>query len=232
MPSRCPSRTYASPALYRSVVAALVSVHAVGELMMNANRASIGRSIAGDTVIALKLLLDDTPEAIVLPSGSPASVSRWISIVTGPPNPHEMFRRPMPVSVPAAPTVTVCAILPPAETAERDWRLRLRAALLLLGRHAPRQVPIDGLLRRPPQHDVAGVQSVTCTLKLNVPCLVGCAGEASVRPQRHAGRQRAGGQRHGLRAVAADDRQRRLRLEHHAFAKRRDHVERSTHPDA
>ena len=67
-----------------------MNVHAVGELMMNANRASIGRSTVGDTVIALKFAVAD-PDAIVVPSGSPASVSRWISTATGPRLGHEMF---------------------------------------------------------------------------------------------------------------------------------------------
>src|SRR5207249_639452 len=91
----------------------LLSVHAVGELMMNANFASIGMSIGDDTVIALKLLLKDTPVAIVLPSGRPARVNRWMSTVTGPWSEQVTFRRPMPVSVPAAPTVTVCATFRP-----------------------------------------------------------------------------------------------------------------------
>src|SRR5262249_23034344 len=120
-----PESTYPSPALYWSTVGAFVSVHAVGELMMNANVAPMGKSIAGDTVIAAKLLLNDTPDAIVFPSGRPLSVRRWISTLTGPKLGHEMFRSPMPVSVPAAPTVTVCATRrpprPPNGIAGCDW---------------------------------------------------------------------------------------------------------------
>src|SRR6266508_9966 len=92
---------------------ALVSVHEVGELIRNANVAPIGKSIDGATVIALKLLLKETPDAIVVPSGRPARVNRWTSMVTGPWFGHEMLRSPMPVNWPCAPTVTVCAIRRP-----------------------------------------------------------------------------------------------------------------------
>src|SRR5262245_41314215 len=89
--------------------------------MTNANFASMGRSTGGDTLRALIHVpkFSDSvdgvvPVAIVVPSGSPPRVNRWMSMVTGPELLHVMLRKPMPVSVPCAPTVTVCAILRPA----------------------------------------------------------------------------------------------------------------------
>ena len=100
--------------MYWSIVAALVSVQAVGELMMNANSRVDRQVDGGDTLIALKLLLNETPEAIVFAVGQTRQ-RQSLDLDRRPVRRirHEMFRRPTPVSVPAAPTVTVCATLRP-----------------------------------------------------------------------------------------------------------------------
>src|SRR3954463_15061575 len=99
-------------------------LHDVGEDHTNARRSSMATSTGGLTPIAPKLLIA-TPVAIVLPSGTPASVRRWMSTVTGPCSEQDRLNDPTPVSLPAAAIVNVCAILrpfgPPNEIEDWVW---------------------------------------------------------------------------------------------------------------
>ena len=66
--------------MYWSVVAVLLSVHAVGELMMNANRASTGRSTVGETETARDLTQDVflRVSRTAVPAASDGEVRAWL----------------------------------------------------------------------------------------------------------------------------------------------------------